>query len=88
MATRRTVNESFGLPVTVPEPVNFPSYDDCSARFSVDGSTLYFCSNRPGGSGDYDLWETPILQSSVDAEPDRDADVVKKLVESYWGKED
>jgi len=88
MATRRTVDESFGLPEKVPGPVNSQSHDDCSARFSVDGSTLYFGSNRPGGSGDFDLWKVPILQSSVDVEPDGDVDVVEKLVEDYYGKEE
>jgi len=88
MATRRTVDEPFGLPEKVASPVNFLSYDDGSASFSVDGSTLYFNSNRPGGSGDYDLWEVAILQSSVDVEPDGDVDLAEKLVESYYGREE
>ena len=61
MATRRTVDEPFGLPVKVPAPINYPGYDDCNPEFSAEDSTLYFCSNRPGGSGDYDLWQAPIL---------------------------
>jgi Tol biopolymer transport system component len=86
MATRRSVDEPFGLPEKVPTPVNFPSYDDCTASFSPDGSTLYFCSNRPGGSGDYDLWQAPILRSSVDFESDSDMDLAERLVENYYGE--
>lgn len=32
------------------------SYDESHASISSDGSTLYFSSNRPGGSGGYDLY--------------------------------
>ncbi|MBK8805281.1 MAG: nuclear transport factor 2 family protein [Bacteroidales bacterium] len=31
-------------------------YQDASPCFSLDGKRLYFCSNREGGFGDYDLW--------------------------------
>jgi hypothetical protein len=43
------------------------SYDDSSPFISSDGLSLYFASNRPGGSGDFDLWvstRTPVLRSS------------------------
>ncbi len=32
--------------------------DDLDPVLSADGRVLYFSSNRPGGSGDYDLWAT------------------------------
>ena len=85
MATRRTVDEPFGLPEKVATPVNSPYYEDCSARFSADGSTLYFGSTRPGGCGDYDLWQVPILRLLT--EPNNNVDLVEKLVENYYGKE-
>ena len=34
------------------------SSNDAGACISADGLTLYFSSNRPGGSGGYDLWFT------------------------------
>jgi len=61
MATRKRIDEPFGLPVKVPAPINYLGYDDSDPHFSSDGSTLYFCSNRAGGSGGYDLWQAPIL---------------------------
>ena len=41
--------------VNVGEPV-CSSYDDSSPFISADGLSLYFASNRPGGTGDFDLW--------------------------------
>ncbi len=85
MAARRTVDEPFGPPEKVATPVNSPYYEDASARFSADGSTLYFGSTRPGGCGDYDMWQVPILRSLT--EHNSDVDLVEKLVENYFGKE-
>ena len=36
--------------------INNEGYWDSSPAFSQDGRTLYFASNRPGGSGGTDLW--------------------------------
>lgn len=47
----------FGTPENIGAPIN-TSYSDGTARVSADGLSLYFCSNRPGGSGSYDLWIT------------------------------
>jgi len=35
--------------------VNTPS-DETSPSLSPDDRELYFCSNRPGGCGEYDIW--------------------------------
>jgi OOP family OmpA-OmpF porin len=32
-----------------------------ASDLSADGSTLYFASERPGGSGGNDIWQMPIL---------------------------
>ena len=40
--------------------------DDLDPVLSSDGGVLYFCSNRPGGSGDYDLWESHRVAGSWD----------------------
>lgn len=41
--------------------------DDLDPVLSTDGRVLYFCSNRPGGSGDYDLWVARRVGGSWDA---------------------
>jgi hypothetical protein len=42
-------------PISVPD-VNSPAYDQESPVFTPDMCTLYFVSNRPGGSGLQDVW--------------------------------
>ncbi|MET1054463.1 MAG: OmpA family protein [Pedobacter sp.] len=44
-------------PFNLGAAVNSASWDSQPA-VSPDGSTLYFVSNRPGGLGGYDIWET------------------------------
>jgi hypothetical protein len=48
---------AFGIPVNLGPIVNSPS-GEISPSLSADGLSLYFASNRPGGSGEYDLWVT------------------------------
>ena len=45
--------ESFKLPAAV----NVPGYKSINPFVSLDESTLYFSSNRPGGQGRMDLWK-------------------------------
>ncbi len=42
-------------PVNAGTPVN-SRYSEKHPSISADGRTLYFSSNRPGGSGSYDIW--------------------------------
>ena len=48
---------TFGTPTNLGPPVN-SSAEDGDAFISPDGLSLYFTSNRPGGSGGYDIWVT------------------------------
>jgi len=59
VTTRATVSDPWGMPVNLGPTVNSSSLDD-TASISADGSTLYFVSNRPGGIGNYDLWQVSI----------------------------
>jgi len=45
----------FGTPTNLGPTVNGPD-DVLGMSVSYDGLELYFCSNRPGGYGGYDLW--------------------------------
>jgi hypothetical protein len=69
-------------------PVINSSDWDFSPNISADGSTLYFCSDRPGGIGSADLWQAPILPV-VDFNGDEKVDIqdLLRLIES-WDKDD
>jgi hypothetical protein len=60
MTTRKTRDDDWGEPVNLGPIVNTP-YIDRAPSISADGSTLYFASNRLGGSGVLDIWQAPIL---------------------------
>ncbi|MHC4539482.1 MAG: LamG-like jellyroll fold domain-containing protein [Planctomycetota bacterium] len=55
----RTVNAdfTFGEYTNLGPTVNSP-HGDVFPEISADGLTLYFCSDRPDGLGDHDLWVT------------------------------
>lgn len=57
MSQANSPHQDFSHAVALPAPVN-SWYDDSGACISDDGLTLYFASNRPDGSGDFDLWVT------------------------------
>lgn len=40
--------------------VNVPGYKSMQPFVSMDGQTLYFSSNRPGGQGGFDIWKIAI----------------------------
>lgn len=52
----------WGEPYNIGSPVN-SEYWESQPAISPDGSTLYFVSNRPGGSGGYDIWKSTITDS-------------------------
>jgi hypothetical protein len=57
VATRATKDSPWEPAQNIGQPVNSP-YHDGNAILSADGLTLFFNSDRPGGSGSYDLWVT------------------------------
>ena len=56
VATRSTLDDGFGRPTFVSE-LNTPNCEG-PTWVSPDGCDLLFTSNRPGGSGEFDLWLT------------------------------
>ena len=59
MSTRTSQNDPWGAPVNLGPSVNTSS-NDGGTSMSSDETTLYFDSNRPGGSGGYDLWQVSV----------------------------
>jgi len=55
VATRESTDDDWGPAVNLGPTVNTPSFEGHGC-ISADGLTVYFCSNRPGGFGSYDLW--------------------------------
>jgi len=55
VSTRATTSETWGPPVNLGESVNGHSMDG-STTMPADGLSLYFASNRSGGSGSQDIW--------------------------------
>jgi len=53
--TRQTTELVWGTPINLGPPINTPSRD-ANPSISLDGLTLFFASNRPGGYGNRDLW--------------------------------
>ncbi|MBC8217136.1 MAG: PD40 domain-containing protein [Planctomycetes bacterium] len=86
VTTRKTADAEWSEPVNLGPTVN-TSFIDRALSISVDGSTLYFCSNRPGGYGGLDVWQVSITLISRSSRKDGDADSVRRLAESDDGKE-
>ena len=57
VTTRASINDPWETPVNLGPHVNSPGFEDGS-QISADGLTLYFTSDRPGGSWDLDIWMT------------------------------
>lgn len=56
----RMVNFKFYESYKLPESVNISGYKSIQPFVSMDGQTLYFSSNRPGGYGGMDIWKIEI----------------------------
>jgi len=67
IATRATTNDDWGTPVSLGPVVNSLS-DEWIPKISVDGLSLFFGSNRPGGLGDFDIWVTTRRTTNEDWE--------------------
>jgi OmpA-OmpF porin, OOP family len=56
----RMVNMKFFEAYKLDSSVNYPGYKSIQPYVSMDGKTLYFSSNRPGGLGGMDIWKIAI----------------------------
>lgn len=55
----KKVGNKWSKPKNLGSAVN-SRYWDSQPSFSIDGKTLYFTSNRPGGKGGKDIWKTTL----------------------------
>ncbi|MHC4432759.1 MAG: PA14 domain-containing protein [Planctomycetota bacterium] len=82
---RATTNDAWSTPLNLGPKVN-SSNGDAFPGISFDGSTLYFCSNRPGGSGAFDLWQVPIhsVSKAHNPVPDDGASLEDTWISLRW----
>ncbi len=52
----KLVDGKWKSPVALNENINLPDYDTRQPSLNLQGDTLYFASNRPGGFGENDIW--------------------------------
>jgi len=64
MSTRPAAESDWAVPVNMGPAVNSSTFD-AEPCLSTDGLALFFCSNRPGGMGSYDLWVTTRLSQAA-----------------------
>jgi len=57
VSNRESKDDPWGTPSNLGSVVNSSS-KEAAPSISSDGLALFFCSTRPGGYGDYDLWVT------------------------------
>ena len=87
MTRRRTIYDPWGKAENLGPLVNSPAWDS-PVDLSDDCRTLYFASPRPGGYGDYDIWQSaviPLADLNCDGEIDG-KDVLRMA--HYWGTDD
>jgi hypothetical protein len=83
---RATKDAEWNEPVNIGPVINSAFYD-LSSAVSIDGSTLYFSSDRPGGQGFDDLWQAPILPI-VDLNGDGVVNVADMcIIIDHWGED-
>ena len=84
---RATTDDDWDTPMNLWPTVNI-SYGENTPRISADGSTLYFFSKRPGGVGDLDIWQAPILPV-VDLNGDGIVDATDMcIMVDHWGTDE
>ncbi|MHC4538827.1 MAG: hypothetical protein ACYS74_03485, partial [Planctomycetota bacterium] len=85
MTRRATPHSPWTKPVDLGPTVNSP-FEEGWFSLSANGSTLYFGSRRPGGSGNWDLWQAsaiPIVDFNGDGIVDS-ADMC--IMIDHWGE--
>ena len=64
----KRIGETWTKPRNFGPPVN-TKYWETQPTFAADGKTILFVSNRPGGIGGKDIWQTTMIEEGVFSEP-------------------
>jgi hypothetical protein len=81
---KSSVSDLWSTPVNLGPIVNTSSHDG-PARITPDGSILYFSSERPGGFGEGDIYQAPIIPI-VDLNADGIVDAADMcIMVDHWG---
>jgi Tol biopolymer transport system component len=82
--TKRASKDShWGEPVNLGPLVNTAAEEACP-YISPDASTLYFSSDRPGGLGNFDLWQVcPVPLTDVDGDGQLDVEDLCRLEQRH-----
>ncbi len=84
VSRRATENDPWGEPVNLGPIVNSSNFEG-NPSISADGSSLYFVTNRSGGSGNADLWQVPVIPI-VDLNGDGIVDAADMcIIVDHWG---
>jgi hypothetical protein len=85
LARRKTPDADWEQAINPGSTVNASGFDG-TPNVSYDGSTLYYCSERPGGSGNVDLWQVSI-DPIVDLNGDGIVDAADMcIMVDHWGE--
>ncbi len=67
--------DTWTKPKPMPKPIN-SKYHEVAISFFPDGKTAYFVSDRPGGHGKKDIWETKLQADGSYSDPVPLSDVI------------
>ena len=56
VSKRASTSDPWGSPQKLGPEINTPTFSESAPVLSVDGHTMYFASDRPGGFGGNDIW--------------------------------
>jgi len=87
LCRRASKDDEWTTPFNIGASVNTEFAED-APMISADGSILYFNSDRPGGSGNMDIWQAPIIPI-VDLNGDGIVDSADMcIMVGNWGTDD
>jgi len=87
VTNRPSTSDPWTAPVN-PGPTLNSAFGEGNPDISRDGLSLFFASDQPGGLGEWDIWQTPIIPT-VDFNGDTHVDIedLVTLIE-HWGQDE